>query len=208
MIMEVLCIIQKVSSRTNSLSMCLDSFIALNANGPVMEADEPLHQKTMGQRDGPSFNDLLLINKHYDCLGNNTHTQKHINHNLGICTDDPGCQNGGYPNPADCSRCICPGGFAGILCDKRPSSTNAEFCVSSSIDATTSWQPFNGALNRENIAGLSTESCTHWIKSPEGTQIELEFVEMRKQNYSCRTQSLEVKGAQEMTMSGYRYNRI
>ena len=77
MIMEVLCIIQKVSSRTNSsLSMFLDSFIAPGANGPVMEADEPLHQKTMGQRDGPSFNDLLLINKHYDCLGNNT--QKNI----------------------------------------------------------------------------------------------------------------------------------
>uniref|UniRef100_A0A914E4G9 Zinc metalloproteinase n=1 Tax=Acrobeloides nanus TaxID=290746 RepID=A0A914E4G9_9BILA len=160
------------------------------ASGPVMEADEPLHQKTMGQRDGPSFNDLLLINKHYDCLG--------------ICTDDLGCQNGGYPNPADCSRCICPGGFAGTLCDKRPSSTNAEFCVSSSISATTSWQTFNGSLNRDNIAGLSTESCTHWIKSPEGTQIELEFVQMKKMNYSCRTQSLEVKGAQEMTMSGYR----
>uniref|UniRef100_A0A914E506 Zinc metalloproteinase n=1 Tax=Acrobeloides nanus TaxID=290746 RepID=A0A914E506_9BILA len=175
---------------------------AESASGPVMEADEPLHQKLWV--NGMDLHSTIFYSSISTTIVWVKNSKKHIDHNLGICTDDLGCQNDGYPNPADCSRCICPGGFAGILCDKRPSSTNAQFCNGSSINANSSWQTFNGALNRENIAGLSTESCTHWIKSPEGTQIELEFVQMKKMNYSCRTQSLEVKGAQEMTMSGYR----
>lgn len=26
------------------------------------------------------------------------------------------CSHGGYPNPNDCSRCVCPTGFGGKLC--------------------------------------------------------------------------------------------
>ncbi len=35
-----------------------------------------------------------------------------------------GCQNNGYLDPKNCSRCICPEGFSGTYCDQRDSRSN------------------------------------------------------------------------------------
>ncbi|VDD86452.1 unnamed protein product [Enterobius vermicularis] len=69
---------------------------------------DPLHENTMGSGTGPTFLDVLLVNTHYNCQDR--------------CKDyKTECQNGGYPHPRDCSKCICPSGFAGTYCDERVS---------------------------------------------------------------------------------------
>ena len=34
------------------------------------------------------------------------------------------CQRGGYPNPARCSHCLCPGGLGGQFCTTNDSPTS------------------------------------------------------------------------------------
>lgn len=46
-----------------------ESYFALDKSKPNIYAIEPNQQATMGNRIAPSFNDLLLINTHYSCLG-------------------------------------------------------------------------------------------------------------------------------------------
>ncbi|VDM62645.1 unnamed protein product [Angiostrongylus costaricensis] len=54
-----------------------------------------------------SFYDKLMVNLHYKCLDkcNEASSAK--------------CENGGYPHPRYCSRCICPSGYGGNTCNER-----------------------------------------------------------------------------------------
>lgn len=56
------------------------------------------YQKTIGQRDQLSFNDIRLMNVIY-CSDS--------------CTQKLPCQRGGYTDPRRCGRCRCPDGFTG-----------------------------------------------------------------------------------------------
>uniref|UniRef100_A0A0N4ZDX4 Astacin domain-containing protein n=1 Tax=Parastrongyloides trichosuri TaxID=131310 RepID=A0A0N4ZDX4_PARTI len=60
------------------------------------------YSQMVGQEDFPSFQDIKIVNWHY-CL-------KSCDKKETIC------YNGGYPNPHDCSSCICPTGFQGRDC--------------------------------------------------------------------------------------------
>ncbi|KAL3069938.1 hypothetical protein niasHT_031420 [Heterodera trifolii] len=60
------------------------------------------YQQTIGQRERISFKDAAIINRIYcedSCKG---HEDK--------------CQNGGYLNPNDCTKCHCPDGYGGEYC--------------------------------------------------------------------------------------------
>ena len=48
---------------------------AINPSIPNIYAKEAYQQNTMGQRFKPNFNDILLINTHYSCLGKFKNTQ-------------------------------------------------------------------------------------------------------------------------------------
>lgn len=51
------------------------------------------------------------------------------------------CQNHGFPNPNNCSRCICPNGFGGDLCDARaPAEGGAPRDCGASVNATGEFQ--------------------------------------------------------------------
>ncbi|KAJ1364370.1 Astacin (Peptidase M12A) [Parelaphostrongylus tenuis] len=62
--------------------------------------------QTLGSRM-ISFYEKLMINLHYGCLDR--------------CKEksSAACQNGGFPHPRDCSKCICPSGYGGRLCNER-----------------------------------------------------------------------------------------
>ena len=43
---------------------------AINPRYPTIRALYPEYQQTMGQGRGPSFLDILQMNRHYGCIGN------------------------------------------------------------------------------------------------------------------------------------------
>ncbi|KAL3070340.1 hypothetical protein niasHS_016167 [Heterodera schachtii] len=70
------------------------------------------YQQTIGQRERISFKDAAIINRIYcedSCKG---HEDK--------------CQNGGYLNPNDCTKCHCPDGYGGEYCKELEES--AKLC--------------------------------------------------------------------------------
>uniref|UniRef100_A0A183CB07 Metalloendopeptidase n=1 Tax=Globodera pallida TaxID=36090 RepID=A0A183CB07_GLOPA len=69
------------------------------------------YQESIGQMESISFKDTALINRIY-C--NDT------------CKEKNWCQNGGYLNPNNCSKCLCPDGFAGTDCRSLEFNLNCE----------------------------------------------------------------------------------
>ncbi|KAL3118434.1 hypothetical protein niasHT_004014 [Heterodera trifolii] len=70
------------------------------------------YQQTIGQRERISFKDAAIINQIYcndSCNG----------------TEDK-CQNGGYLNPNDCTKCHCPDGYGGEYCKELEENFNCE----------------------------------------------------------------------------------
>ncbi|KAL3078126.1 hypothetical protein niasHT_033101 [Heterodera trifolii] len=75
------------------------------------------YQQTIGQTERISFKDAAIINRIYckdSCKG---HEDK--------------CQNGGYLNPNDCTKCHCPDGYGGEYCNKLEES--AKLCCAASL---------------------------------------------------------------------------
>lgn len=76
---------------------------------------DPLFRASMGQRIELSFCDVYRANMAYDCCDT-------------LCTGPkPACVNGGYQNPNSCTRCICPPGFGGNLCETYAPRTGSSF---------------------------------------------------------------------------------
>uniref|UniRef100_A0A183C852 Peptidase M12A domain-containing protein n=1 Tax=Globodera pallida TaxID=36090 RepID=A0A183C852_GLOPA len=69
------------------------------------------YQETIGHMEGLSFKDTALINRIF-C--NDT------------CKEKNWCLNNGYLNPNDCSKCLCPDGFAGTDCRLLEFNLNCE----------------------------------------------------------------------------------
>jgi len=82
-----------------------------------MQALNPLYQANMGQRTGLSFGDIKAINMAYcadKCSPSSLARQ---------------CEHGGYQDPNNCHRCVCPDGFDGPYCDQLAKSTHGKFTV-------------------------------------------------------------------------------
>ncbi|ETN74326.1 shTK domain protein [Necator americanus] len=71
---------------------------------PVMVPKQQNYEQTIGS-PMISLIDLQIVNKLYNCDEN--------------CKDiTTNCENGGFPHPQNCSKCICPGGYDGDLCNE------------------------------------------------------------------------------------------
>ncbi|PIO57723.1 astacin, partial [Teladorsagia circumcincta] len=92
-----------------------------------------------------AFYDLLMINTHYNCTG--------------LCKGVPTkCYNGGFAHPRDCSKCICPSGYGGKFCSKRPTGCGGV------LRARRQWQMLEGNLNGSEVGLDGYRRCNYWIK--------------------------------------------
>ncbi|RCN24442.1 hypothetical protein ANCCAN_29861 [Ancylostoma caninum] len=114
----------------------------------VMILPDSKYKNTLGS-EMISFIDLTMINRHYNCTGKCRPQSSELQ-----------CQHGGYPHPRNCSRCLCPTGYGGIDCSKRPSDGCGE-----ELEANETWQ------TQEIIASADSElhldgyrKCNYWIK--------------------------------------------
>ncbi|KAJ1356427.1 Astacin (Peptidase M12A) [Parelaphostrongylus tenuis] len=128
-----------------------------------------------------SFYDKLAVNLHYNCLEkcNPKYHKK--------------CHNGGFPNPNDCSRCVCPSGYGGKYCDERP-----EGC-GETVYAKTWFQTLVDSVGRENYNPYNHNDefimCNYWIMAPIGSTIEVKLEGYSKDGYSdgCKDSGVEIK---------------
>lgn len=118
----------------------------------------------MGNRRGPTFLDLQLVNQFYQCPGNNNRFYDYF---LDICFNKPNCKNGGFVNPKKCSECICPSAFGGTLCDVRAKAlfTDKVQC-GKTITASSHFEKLVGSISAfgpldQNGITMRQAEC-HW----------------------------------------------
>ncbi|PIO59608.1 hypothetical protein TELCIR_18925 [Teladorsagia circumcincta] len=93
------------------------------------------------------FYDLLMMNMYYNCTD--------------ACKGVPTrCYNGGFVNPRNCSKCICPSGYGGRFCNRRPPGCGSVH------HATRNWKILE---NKLELNGSKAEPdgflrCNYWIK--------------------------------------------
>ncbi|KHJ77646.1 hypothetical protein OESDEN_22734 [Oesophagostomum dentatum] len=112
------------------------------------------------------------------------------------------CQNGGFPHPRNCSRCLCPGGYGGDDCTQRPDNGCGK-----EVKATSNWQKIKLVFandQKEYLDGY--RKCTYWITSPKNTRIEVEFYSNHfgLEEDSCASAGVEIKTNKDQTLTGYR----
>ncbi|KHJ78247.1 hypothetical protein OESDEN_22133 [Oesophagostomum dentatum] len=151
-----------------------------------------------------SFADLSMMNELYSC--------KAICKNI---TDAIVCENGGFPHPRNCSKCLCPGGYGGDNCSERPDNGCGKV-----LKAERWWQEENVVFKnykRKYIDGY--QKCTYWIKNysvklefsagvfqaPKGFIVEVKFHPkyFERQEDGCVSAGVEIKTNEDQTLTGY-----
>jgi hypothetical protein len=148
------------------------------------------YQRTIGQRDQLSFNDIRLMNKIY-CSGR--------------CASPLACQRSGYTDPRRCDHCRCPDGFTGKLCDKVMSGYGSD--CGGTVNVESDWKIINTPSYPKRFdAG---QECSWLVKAPSGQHVELEFVGQFelycKKEHSLCMDYVEVKNSTDFANTGMRY---
>ncbi|OUC48873.1 thrombospondin type 1 domain protein, partial [Trichinella nativa] len=118
------------------------------------------YQRTIGQRDHLSFNDIRLMNQIY------------CSH---VCTP-LNCQRGGYTDPKKCSRCRCPDGFTGKLCEIVMPGFDAN--CGGLVAVKSRWHYFSSPNYPK--AFKAGQECSWLFRASDGLRVELEFIELVK----------------------------
>ncbi|KAI1721465.1 astacin (Peptidase family m12A) domain-containing protein [Ditylenchus destructor] len=148
------------------------------------------YQRTIGQRDQLSFNDIRLMNVIY-C--------KHA------CPRELPCQRGGYTDPRKCDRCRCPDGFTGHLCEQVMPGYGAE--CGGRMELTSSW-------SRIQSPGYPAEfhegqECSWLLVAPKGQRVQFQFTgefEMYcKVRHSLCMDYVEIRNSTDFANTGMRY---
>ncbi|KAL6729222.1 hypothetical protein Aduo_000298 [Ancylostoma duodenale] len=158
---------------------------------PTMVPNDPKYMETLGS---PiiSFYELLMINKHYGCDKN--------------CKPEESakCKNGGFPHPRNCKTCICPSGYGGTLCGRRPDGCGAVY------EATTEYKTFRDVVGNKTAGQRAREDfdfCYNWIKAPKGSKIEVKIAGLSKGLAvdGCLYWGVEIKTQADQRLTGYRF---
>jgi len=148
------------------------------------------YQKTIGQRDQLSFNDIRAMNKAY-CSKR--------------CASPLACQRGGYTDTRRCDKCRCPDGFTGKLCEKVMSGYGSE--CGGTIEVDSDWKTFTSPNYPRRFD--EGQECSWLVKAPSSQRVELEFVGQFdlywKKEHSLCMDYVEVKNSTDFANTGMRY---
>ncbi|KAE9415619.1 hypothetical protein Angca_010254, partial [Angiostrongylus cantonensis] len=165
--------------------------LSVSRNGhPVMVPRDMNYIQTLGTRV-LSFYEKLMMNLHYKCLDK--------------CKSGSSakCKNGGFPHPRDCSKCTCPSGYGGRLCDERPSGCGR------TLTATTSYQTLEDTVGERGARFAKDEfmMCHYWITAPAGSTIEVILDEFSHgvSKDGCNLAGVEIKTGSDKRRTGYRF---
>ncbi|KHJ87792.1 astacin, partial [Oesophagostomum dentatum] len=157
----------------------------------TMIPHDPKYTQTLGSYF-ISFYELLMMNKHYNCTA--------------ICDSQQSarCQNGGFPHPRNCMKCICPSGYGGDLCNKKPEGCGEE------LQAERQPKTFKNVIGdkRRGLVRRETyDTCTYWIKAPKGSRIEVKIVSLPQSanKGGCTLWGVEINTQRDQKHTGYRF---
>ncbi|KAK6725959.1 hypothetical protein RB195_004337 [Necator americanus] len=157
---------------------------------PTIVPKDQLYAQTLGS-PFISFYELLMINKHYNCLEK--------------CKPETSakCQMNGFPNPRDCTKCVCPSGFGGDLCDERPSGCGKI------LNATAVYQTLEDTLGNFYQGGVREDftKCNYWIQAPNDSRIEVKIESFTRGLAvdGCKYAGVEIKTHKDLRLTGYRF---
>ncbi|CAJ0607361.1 unnamed protein product [Cylicocyclus nassatus] len=137
-----------------------------------------------------SFYDILLMNKHYGCL------------DKCKSASSAKCKMGGYPNPRDCSKCICPDGYGGRLCDEKPSGCGLVLTANSRVQTLEHYFGPSGKKSDDFT------KCHFWIKADRGRKVEIRLkraLSESQSNSGCAFAGVEIKPQKDQLLTGYRF---
>ncbi|KAE9412162.1 hypothetical protein Angca_005514, partial [Angiostrongylus cantonensis] len=111
------------------------------------------------------------------------------------------CANEGFPHPRNCSICICPSGYGGTLCDRRPPGCGEDLVATSKKQTLTYRLGYGSDLRDDFIF------CNYMITAPEGQKIEVD-VRSISPGYDwggCPRGGVEIKAQKDQKLTGYRF---
>uniref|UniRef100_A0A1I7ZMN3 Metalloendopeptidase n=1 Tax=Steinernema glaseri TaxID=37863 RepID=A0A1I7ZMN3_9BILA len=152
---------------------------------PTLVAKDPLYQPGMGMnRITPSHSDFLLLNRLYRCLDK-------------CATSEVKCQNGGFLNPNNCTKCICPRAFRGDSCNEM------NYACGGYRQSTTKWR----RLSVDWSSTIEPTVCHWFLTAPPGRKIEIELENIVPEDTLCPYRPytwLEVKLG-NFAVGGYKF---
>ncbi|VDO71003.1 unnamed protein product [Haemonchus placei] len=116
------------------------------------------------------------------------------------------CHNGGYPHPLHCNKCVCPEGYAGTRCNRRPKESPNE--CGQTFTASTEWKEFTDFLGDYKSHGNYTK-CYYWIEVSGAVLLNvksLELVSFSEEHAleGCLNAGVEIKTNENQQLTGYR----
>ncbi|KHJ82931.1 hypothetical protein OESDEN_17374 [Oesophagostomum dentatum] len=139
-----------------------------------------------------SFYELLMMNLHYNCL--EKCQAEYMSKRCNI----------GFPHPRDCSKCICPSGYGGALCNERPAGCGKVLKASSNYEKLEDvvGDRSAGTGEREDFV-----KCNYWIVAPQGKKVEVKMVSFPGGVAidGCPYAGVEIKTHKDQRLTGYRF---
>uniref|UniRef100_A0A1I7ZFW8 Metalloendopeptidase n=1 Tax=Steinernema glaseri TaxID=37863 RepID=A0A1I7ZFW8_9BILA len=148
------------------------------------------YQRTIGQRDQLSFNDIRLMNKIY-CRDS--------------CPTQLPCQRGGYTDPRRCDRCRCPDGFTGQYCEQVMPGYGRK--CGGRVEVSSVWGRIaSPGYPAEFLAG---QQCTWLLVAPKGQRVQFqfygEFEMFCNRRHSLCEDYVEIRNSTDLTNTGMSY---
>uniref|UniRef100_A0A0N5A2N8 Metalloendopeptidase n=1 Tax=Parastrongyloides trichosuri TaxID=131310 RepID=A0A0N5A2N8_PARTI len=148
----------------------------------TIEPKQEKYKFMMGYSKSLSFNDIKILNYMY-CDDK--------------CKDSPiRCENGGYSDYKDCTKCICPEGFKGKKCIEI--DTDYDSCIYTEIGVFEEEKIFKQRVYRYD----TYSRCVHKFSSIIGTRIQMSINVITSNKTECVESDFELKYQKDKGATG------